>query len=340
MPPESLRHLIDWHLLDEALWWDRLEAARRFARERRWTDRARGRAIALLFFNPSLRTRTSMELAAAQLGAHVSVLVPGQGTWGFEWRDGVVMEGPEAEHIQEAIGVLSRYYDAIGVRAFASLRDYEQDRSEAFLRRIVRAASVPIINLESAFWHPCQALGDAATLMDLFRERLAGRSFLLTWAYHPKALPMAVPNSALLMATRLSMRVTIARPAGYELDPEVMALARQYAAQHGLEVRETDALDEAFEGAEVVYAKAWGGRLAYTDPEAESQLRLSLRDWRVTEARMRRTREAVFMHCLPVRRNVVVDDAVLDGPWARHLVQAEYRLHAQKAILEWVWNLS
>nr|BCX01426.1 MAG: acetylornithine carbamoyltransferase [Bacteroidota bacterium] len=337
--PEGLRHLIDWHLIEDAIWWDRLEAARRFARDRRWTDRARGRSIVLLFFNPSLRTRTSMELAAVELGAHVSVLTVGQGTWSLEWRDGIRMEGAEAEHIQEAIGVLSRYYDAIGVRAFASMRDYELDRREVFLGRIVRASRVPIINLESAFWHPCQALGDAATLLDLFRGSVQGRRFLLTWAYHPRALPMAVPNSALLMAARLGMHVTVARPEGYALDPDVMALARRYAAEYGTEIRETDRFEEAFDGAEVVYAKAWGGRLAYTDPQAEAEGRARFQDWRVTEAHMARTREAFFLHCLPVRRNVVVDDAVLDGPRARHLLQAEYRLHAQKAILEWIWAL-
>jgi len=281
-----------------------------------------------------------MELAAAQLGAHVTTITPGQGTWGFAWDDGKAMDGAEAEHIQEAVGVLSRYYDAIGVRVFASMTDYEQDRTEALLHRFIAAADVPVVNLESAFYHPCQALGDAATLMTHFNEQVAGRRMVLTWAYHPKALPMAVPNSALLTAARLGMHVTVARPEGYGLDPEVMALARQYAEARGTTVTETSEQEAAYDGADVVYAKAWGGPLVYADAEAEARRRAGLKDWRVTVARMARTREAAFLHCLPVRRNVVVDDAVLDGPQAQHLLQAEYRLHAQKAILEYAWDLA
>lgn len=335
-----LRHLIDWHLLDDATWTSKIEAAvQHFRTGKTWTDKAHGRSIALLFFNPSLRTRTSMELAAAQLGAHATTLTPGQGTWGFAWDKGVVMEGTEAEHIQEAVGVLSRYYDALGVRVFASLSDYEQDRQERLLHTFVDAATVPVVNLESAFYHPCQALGDAGTLMSHFDGNVKGKQFVLTWTYHPKPLPMAVPNSALLTAARLGMNVTIARPEGYALDDQVMQQARSYAQQHGTSVTETENQAEAFEGAEVIYAKAWGGRLTYHDPVPESAVRQSYKPWRVTEAAMKTTREAAFMHCLPVRRNVVVDDAVIDGPQAIHLLQAEFRLHAQKAILEYIWDL-
>jgi N-acetylornithine carbamoyltransferase len=150
---------------------------------------------------------------------------------------------------------------------------------------------------------------------------------------------MAVPNSALLMAARLGLDVTVCRPPEYALDASVLELARRYAARHGRAVAETADQREAFDGADVIYAKAWGGPLAYTDPGGEAALRKTYRDWRVTPGLMARTRGAAFMHCLPVRRNVVVDDAVLDGPNAIHLLQAEFRLHAQKAILEHVWDL-
>jgi N-acetylornithine carbamoyltransferase len=335
----ELHHLLNWPSVDDVTWHQQIEAALRH----KWqgvtsAQPGAGRTIALVFFNPSLRTRTSMEVAATQLGAHPTTLVPGQGTWNFEWDTGTVMDGAAAEHIHEAVGVLSRYYDAIGVRVFASGTDFEQDRTDALIQQFADAATVPVINLESAFHHPCQALADAATITDHFDGDVAGKEFVLSWTYHPKALPMAVPNSALLMAARLGMNVTVARPGSHALDASVMAQAEAYAAQHGTTVAETDDLDAACDGAHVVYAKSWGGPMVYSDPAGEAYRRGQLTDWRVTANRMARTNEAAFMHCLPVRRNVVVDDAVIDGPHAIHLDQAEFRLHAQKAILERVWE--
>ncbi len=336
-----LRHLFDWHVLDDAVWAAHIAAALRHYRAgKTWTPAPPSRSLGLLFFNPSLRTRTSMELAGAQLGAHVTTITAGQGTWGFAWKDGEVMDGAAAEHIREAVGVLSRYYDALGVRVFASLTDYAQDRDETLIRTIIDAATVPVINLESAFYHPCQALGDAATLMTHFDGHVHGKKFVLTWAHHPKALPMAVANSALLTAARLGMDVTVARPDGYALDAGVMEQARRYAARRGTTIDETTDQAAAFDEADVIYAKAWAGPFVYQDPDAEAERRQGLTHWRVTPALMGRTNdEAAFMHCLPVRRGVVVDDAVLDGPQAIHLLQAEFRLHAQKAILEYVWDL-
>lgn len=330
-----MRHLIDWHRIEDEVWsWAVGRTLDHHASRGTWTESARGKSIALMFFNPSLRTRTSMELAAAQLGAYSTTLTPGQGTWQFSFESGVVMDGEEAEHIREAIGVLSRYYDAIGVRVFASQTDYELDRTDRLISVIADSAGVPIINLESAFYHPCQALADAATIRHRLREP-RGRKFVLAWTYHPKALPMAVPNSAVVMAARSGMDVTIARPDEYALDPHVLETSRSYSGR----VTETDDLDDAIENADVVYAKAWGGRLVYSAPERERSIRGSYRDWRVTADRMGQTNGGVFMHCLPVRRNVVVDDAVLDGEQAIHLLQAEFRLYAQKAVLEYVWDL-
>ncbi|MEM6645883.1 MAG: N-acetylornithine carbamoyltransferase [Bacteroidota bacterium] len=341
-------HLLDWHLKPDDDWWACIDRARHHHRVRAWTSAAAHRSLGLLFFNASLRTRTSMELAGAHLGAHVTTLNIGQGTWGFEWAPDVVMDGGAAEHIREAVGVLSRYYDALGVRVFASGTDYARDRDEALLHTFTDAASVPVVNLESAFYHPCQALADAATILTLLdadasldaaRKHVQGRRFVLSWAPHPKPLPMAVPNSALLMAARLGMNVTVARPDGFGLDDDVMAQARQYAAQHGTTVQETNDQAAACDGAHVVYAKAWGGRARYTDPEAEAQARAAHAGWTISEKLMAQTKSAPFMHCLPVRRGVVVADAVLDGPHAQHLLQAEFRLHAQKAILEHIWSL-
>ncbi|MEZ4700371.1 MAG: N-acetylornithine carbamoyltransferase [Rhodothermales bacterium] len=334
------RHLIDWHLLDDATWERLIERSLHHYRATdRWSTVAAKRSIGLLFFNSSLRTRTSMELAAVQLGAHASTLNIGQGTWGFAWEKGGVMDGNEAEHIDEAVAVLSRYYDALGVRVFASLTDREKDRDETLLNTFVDAATVPVINLESAFYHPCQALSDAAAMMTHFGGKVRRRKFVLTWCYHPRALPMAVPNSALLTAARLGMDVTLACPPPYVLDSRILDLAEGYAHQHGAQFSISDDQSAACEGADIVYAKAWSGPAVYAGADEEAAIRAAHRDWRVTRAIMDRTANGRFMHCLPVRRNVVVDDAVLDGPSTIHLLQAEFRLHAQKAILEHIWDL-
>ena len=335
-----LTHLIDWHLYEDDVWESLIERALwHHQASDRWSSRAAGKSIGLLFFNPSLRTRTSMELAAHQLGAHATTLNIGQGTWGFAWEKGKTMDGGEAEHIQEAVGVLSRYYDALGVRVFASLNDYEADRSEKLLNTFVDASSVPVVNLESAFYHPCQALSDAAAIRQHFGGDVRGKKFVLSWCYHPRALPMAVPNSALLTAARLGMNVTLACPPEYVLDEGVMDRAGSYASAAGASVTHSTDLHEAAGNADVIYAKAWSGPAVYRDPEEEARIRENNRSWRITPEVMRQMPAGVFMHCLPVRRNVVVDDAVIDSPQAIHLLQAEFRLHAQKAILEHVWGI-
>ena len=340
-----MNHLTNWADLPDAVWDRCLDRALAHGADRRWTDTARGRALGLLFLSPSLRTRASMELAAAHLGAFPTALTAGAGTWALETRDGAVMDGDRAEHVREAVGVMSRYVDALGVRSFATLTDHAADAADAVLAAVVAASTVPVVNLESARWHPCQALADAAAIRATLGKP-AGARFVLTWAPHPNPLPRAVPNSALLAAARLGMDVTVARPDGFALDADVMALAHATAARHGGTVSETTDRDAAFDGAHLVYAKAWSGADVYDDRPAESARRAAHAGWRVTPADMARTDRGAFMHCLPVRRGVVVDDAVLDAPphadgrpRTLHLLQAEYRLHAQKAILEWIWDL-
>ena len=330
--------LLDWQHHDDALWEAQIRRALHHHRSQAWMDPLRHKSLGLLFFNSSLRTRTSMELAAVQLGAHATTLNVGEGVWGFEWEDDVVMDGTAAEHIREAVGVLSRYYDALGVRVFATGTDYESDQSDRLLHRFAEAASVPVVSLESAFYHPCQALADAATLRTHFDGEVEGRKLVVAWAYHPRPLPMAVPNSALLMAARSGLDVTLACPEGFELDDHVLGLSRRYTEARGRTLTVSHDLDDALDGAHVVYAKAWGAPLRYQDADAEAALRNEHRDWRITADRMRATDGGAFMHCLPVRRGVVVDGAVLDGPQAIHLLQAEFRLHAQKAILEMLFD--
>lgn len=334
-----MNHLTDWSELPDAVWDGCLRRALWHRVNPIWTKAAVGKALGLLFLNPSLRTRASMDLAAAHFGAHAVTLTPGQGSWGLEWRDDTIMDGDAAEHVKEAVGVLSRYVDALGVRTFATLSDYRADHDDAAFRAVVAASDVPVINLESARWHPCQALADAAALVDRLDGGVRGKKIVLSWAPHPKALPQAVPNSALLMAARLGMEVVVARPEGFGLASDVMELARETASRTGGSVTESADQEVALEGARAVYAKAWAGAAVYDDPEGEARRRQNHVGWRIGASEMAKTDNAVFMHCLPVRRGVVVTDDVLDRPNAIHLLQAEYRLHAQKAILEWVWSL-
>ena len=291
-----------------------------------------GKTVALCFMNPSLRTQVSFEAAAAALGAHPITLFLGQGTYKLEYGDGAVMDGEAAEHVREAVPVLARMCDAIALRCFPAGKSWDEDRADPMLSAFRRHSRVPVISMESAVGHPCQALADLMTI----RERMdpKGKEFLLTWAPHVKALPLAVPHSAAEMAAMAGMNVTIARPEGYDLDGEVMARVQASCAANGARLTVTDKPAEAYAGAHVVYAKSWGSLARYGQPPSADP---AFRDlWRVTPQKMALTAGAAFMHCLPVRRNVVVDDAVLDGPASVVVDQAENRLHTAKAVLMWL----
>jgi len=308
--------------------------ARAAALERRPLSQAlAGKVVGLLFMNPSLRTLASMEAGVAQLGGRTFVITPGQSSWRLETRPGAVMDGEAAEHVREAIPVLAAYADALGVRCFAEGKDLETDMADPVIRAMAALCPIPFINLESAISHPCQALADWKTLDDLEVPRRGGR-FVLSWAYHPKPLPLAVPASALLMAARRGMAVTVLRPEGYALPEALMTKARALAAAHGGALRETADRRAALEGAHVLYAKSWAAPGFYGRPGDEAALRQDLRDWCVDEPWFAPAAPcARFMHCLPVRRNVKVTDAVLDGPRSAVVRQAGNRLHVQKALL-------
>jgi N-acetylornithine carbamoyltransferase len=289
-----------------------------------------GKSLAFCFMNPSLRTQVSFNVAAHELGGHPLTLSLGSGgTWGMESVEGVVMDGAAAEHLKEAVPVLGRMVSLLGLRSFPTGLSWEEDRQEKALAAFRKYSSVPVVNMESASGHPCQALADLMTI----RERMPpkGKNFLLSWAPHVKALPMAVPNSAVEMAAMAGMNVTIARPQGYELDPEVMSRVRQHCAASGATLKETDDAASAFDGQHVVYGKSWGSMKNYGKPPSDDA---SFRkDWLITAEKMKRTSGALFMHCLPVRRNLVVADEVLDGPWSVVVDEAENRLHTAKAVL-------
>lgn len=324
---------------DELL--DLLDLADRIKKDDYRTGEAAGKVLGLMFFNPSLRTRTSFETAAAHLGASSTIIQPGQGTWTFESGNDVVMDGSKTEHIKEAIRVLSEYCDVLGVRAFAAMEDFDYDKNDHFLKEINSLATVPLINLESAWEHPCQGMADWMTFRELFGNRLNEKKIVLTWAPHPNALPMAVPNTVLEVAARSGADVTLTCPEEMMLDNTVIQNAHNLAGEHGKKVAVNHDQQAAFEGADIIYAKSWAPSLVYDDNEKIKELRTQkYGDWTVTNEKMNRTAKARFMHCLPIRRNVVAGDAVLDGPNAAHIQQAGNRLHAQKAILMKLWNLS
>lgn len=329
--PQGLTHFLGLGDLAEATWHALLADAERLAGPAGREPLLRGRRFGSVFFNPSLRTRTAFEVAALDLGAHAVNLQVGGGLWSLEFRDGGVMDGEHAEHVKEGFGVLSRLLDALGVRCFAGLKSLEEDAAEPVLSAIARAASVPVLNLESAMDHPHQGLADALTLRRrLGRERA---KVVLTWAPHVKPLPLAVPHAAVLAFAREGHQVVVARPEGFDLHPGVLATAQRLARAAGGVVEVTADRRAAFAGARVVYAKSWGPTGYYGDPAGGRAALGRHREWMVDAAAMAWTDRAWFMHCLPVRRNLVVADAVLDGPASIVFDQAQARLEVQKATL-------
>ncbi len=291
-----------------------------------------GKILGLVFFNPSLRTLASFQAGMARLGGTSFVITPGNGTWQLETRDGVVMIGVAAEHVKEGMPVLAGYCDALGVRLFADGRDLRADLAETTFNAIASVVDKPFINLESAMNHPCQALADWKTLDDVATPRKS--KFVLSWAYHPRALPLAVPAATLQMAAMRGMDVVVLRPEGYALPDAVMDKARQATAFSGGSVSETSDRREALEGAHVVYAKEWGSTTHYGDTEGDARLRTALTDWCVREDWFAGAQpDCRLMHCLPVRRNSAVADEVLDGPRSLVLREAQNRMNVQMAVL-------
>ena len=291
-----------------------------------------GRSIALLFLNPSLRTSTSFQVGAARLGATAVVLQPGRDAWPIEFDFGTVMDGAAEEHIAEVAGVLSAYCDLIGLRAFPRFEDWAEERQDRLIGALARYASVPVINMETIV-HPCQELA----LMRTVKDRLgppAGRNFLLTWCWHPKPLNMAVANSALTIASRFAMNVTLLCPGPeWRLDDRYMARAAENVKTAGGSLRVTHDIDQAYRGADFVYAKSWGCLAAYGNPERQTAMAAPYRHFIVDEAKMDLTNDAWFSHCLPLRRNVKATDGVMESPRCVALAEAANRLPVQQALM-------
>jgi N-acetylornithine carbamoyltransferase len=279
-----------------------------------------------------MRTRTSFDLGMQQLGGIAIVLQPGKDAWGLEFEMGAVMDGEAEEHIAEAAGVLSRYCDLIGLRAFPSFTDWSKDREDQLIKTLARYSTVPVINMETIV-HPCQELA----MMLALKERLgdvAKRKMVLTWTWHPRPLNTAVANSALLIGTKFGMDVTLLCPEpAYLLDEQFMDEARANTAGNGGSLSVSHDIQAAYAGADFVYAKSWGALPFYGRPEEEYELRRKYRHFIVDEGKMALTNDGLFSHCLPLRRNIKATDGVMDAPYCMALDEAENRLHVQKALM-------
>ena len=273
------------------------------------------KTLGMLFFNPSLRTRLSTQRAAQQLGLKTMIMNFSNESWNLEFEDGIRMDGLSSEHIKEAAGVVSQYCDVLAIRAFASLTDKEKDEQEIVLNSFIKYSNIPVINMESATSHPLQALADAITIKE--NNLIKRPKIVLSWAPHPKALPHAVGNSFVRMVKQLDFNFIITNPEGYELDPKITG-----------DIPIINSQKEALKGADFVYVKNWSsysnyGKILRTDEE-----------WMLTKEKMKITNNAKFMHCLPIRRNIVASDNVLNSKNSLVIEQANNRTYAAQIVLK------
>lgn len=291
----------------------RIVKADRFA----FSELGRNRTLLMIFFNSSLRTRLSTQKAAMNLGMNVIVLDVNQGAWKLETERGVIMDGDKAEHLLEAIPVMGSYCDIIGVRTFAGLRDKREDYEERVIEQFVKYSGRPVFSMEAATRHPLQSFADLITIEEF--KPVERPKVVMTWAPHPRALPQAVPNSFAEWMNATDYDFVITHPEGYELDPAFTAGARIEFDQR-----------KAFEGAHFIYAKNWS---AYSDPNYGKVLSMD-RDWMVDAEKMALTDNAYFMHCLPVRRNMIVSDDVIESDRSIVIPEAANREISAQVVLK------
>lgn len=291
-----------------------------------YRQRLDDKVFGMVFFNPSLRTRTSFEAALIREGGKSITLDIGAGTWNLEHREGVRMDGGYAEHLKEAAPVLSRFVDGLGVRAFSSGESDAEDEADQVIRGFRKWATVPVLSLESAREHPCQGLADLLTIKERF-GKTKNVPVTLSWAPHIKPLPRAVPNSFLLTAAAAGCDVRIAHPKGFELTNEVMSEATQYAQESGGSISVTHDQEEGLRDSYVLYAKAWR-------PAEGLSADLDQPSWMPTLKHFEpMNSDSIFIHCLPTRRNLEVADEVLDSPRSAVVDEAENRFHVQRVLL-------
>ncbi len=275
----------------------------------------KNKTIAMLFFNPSLRTRLSTQKAALNLGMQVMIMNISNDGWALEFEDGIIMKNSAAEHVKEAAQVISQYCDVLAIRTFAGLIDREEDYNEKVISAFVKYATVPIISLESAIGHPLQALTDAITIKE--HQKTIKPKVVLSWAPHPKALPQAVANSFVKVMKLSEVDFVLTHPKGYELNPKII---------NGVTIEYNQ--EKAFTNADFIYAKNWS---AFTD---YGKVLTTDASWMITEKKMQLTNNAKFMHCLPVRRNVVVEDTVIDSENSLVIEQSNNRTFAAQVVLK------
>ena len=331
-----MRHFTGIESLSKEELYRLLELSEHF-RKNRYQNILKNKTLITMFFNPSTRTKTSFDLAVSELGGHCVTLEPGKSSWGIEMEEGAIMDGDAEEHLKDAVKVLSRYGDFIGVRCFPKFVNWEEEKKDLILKNMVKWADVPIVNMET-ITHPCQALAMLMTIKEFLSERKK-KKFVLTWAYHPKPLNTAVANSAGMAAAFYGMDVVLAHPPGYDLDPFYVNFMKEKCRDNHCSFEICNDMDKAFEDADFIYAKSWGALSQYGNfqPEIHQQYK----DWIVNEERMMKTNNGFFSHCLPLRRNMIASDGVLDSENSLIYEEAENRLHVQKAVLSELnreWN--
>lgn len=292
-----------------------------------------GKVLSLLFLSPSLRTLISFQSAMAKLGGNTFVISPEMSIHGLESRSGIVMDGVAAEHIREAVPVIASYGDAIGIRAFAKRENLDDDLADREFNELVSLVQTPYINMESAINHPCQSLADWKTMDDLGIQGKGGK-FVLSWTWHPRPMPFAVPAATVHMAALRGMDVTVLRPEGFELPDVIMEKARQAAAMSGGSVTETDDRQIAMQDCQILYVNSWASAQHYGDIRSEDKIKPELQPWCVDEPWFENAHcDSRFMHCLPVRRGVTVTDRILDGSRSVVVAEARNRMLVQMALL-------
>ena len=273
------------------------------------------KTLGMIFFNPSLRTRLSTQKAAHNIGLKTMIMNFSNEAWALEFENGTKMSGLRSEHIKEAAAVISEYCDMLAIRAFASLNNKEKDESEVVIKSFIKYSKIPIINMESATAHPLQALADAVTIIE--NKKREKPKVLLTWAPHPKALPQAVPNSFVKIMKHMDVELSIAQPKEFELNPIISEGIKLHYNQ-----------SEAFKDIDFVYAKNWSSYKNYGNISKVND------NWIVNKEKMNLTNNAKFMHCLPIRRNIVASDEVLDNKNSLVIKQAENRIYSAQYVIE------
>ncbi len=282
-----------------------------------------GYTLIMIFFSPSTRTRNSFEVGMTQLGGH-AIFIDANKSW----------LGRKSESIKDTVKVLSRYGDVISIRIFPNITNWKYGASNQVVREFVKYSDAPVINMEDDLYHPCQALADIMTIKEKFNN-IKNKKFVLSWAYHPFPLPLSVPNSTVLIMTRFGLDVTLAHPPGYELDQKIIEQAKENAENSGGSFEIKHSIKEAYQDADIIYVKSWCSLKYYGKPKEEKKFRLPYRGiWICNDELMELTnKNSIFMHCMPIRRNIVATDSVCDGKHSVIYDQAENRLHVQKGLL-------